>query len=71
MLSRSPPMSDAELLLAAIKASGLSASRFACEVIIHDERTIRRWLAGAPIPSPARDKLRALVGQSSGARSPD
>lgn len=41
-----------DLLRAAIDASGLSARRFAVEVLIRDERTIRRWLAGdSPIPA--------------------
>ena len=39
-------MRDTELLAAAIKASGLSARRFAVEVLDVDERTVRRWLAG-------------------------
>lgn len=44
-------MTNQELLAARIKASGLSARRFAVEVLIRDERTIRRWLKGdAPIP---------------------
>ena len=34
-----------------IEASGLSARRFAVEVLRRDERTIRRWLAGdSPMP---------------------
>lgn len=44
-------MTDSELLSAAIKQSGLSARRFAREIMLRDERTIRRWLAGdSPIP---------------------
>lgn len=39
-------MRDTELLAAAIEASGLSARRFAVEVLDVDERTVRRWLAG-------------------------
>ena len=36
----------------AIKASGLSARRFATDILMRDERTIRRWLAGqSPIPA--------------------
>lgn len=41
----------AEILRRAIEASGLSARRFATEILLRDERTIRRWLAGdRPIP---------------------
>lgn len=51
-------MTDAErqalglsLLQRAIAASGLSASRYAREVLVREDRTIRRWLAGkSPIP---------------------
>lgn len=39
-------MTDAEILRAAIEAAGLSARRFALEVLDVDERTVRRWLAG-------------------------
>lgn len=44
--------SPRDLLEAAIEASGLSARRFARTVLLRDERTIRRWLAGdSPIPA--------------------
>lgn len=44
-------MTDVELLRARILASGLSARRFAREILTRDERTVRRWLAGkSPIP---------------------
>lgn len=40
-----------EQLRSAIRASGLSASAFARDVLIRDPRTLRRWLAGqSPIP---------------------
>lgn len=40
-----------EILRKAIEASGLSARRFATEILLRDERTVRRWLAGdSPIP---------------------
>lgn len=56
-------MNDPELIRAAINASGLSARRFAVEVLIRDERTIRRWLAGdSPIPDVVRVRLRELTG---------
>jgi hypothetical protein len=48
------------LLRDAIKASGLSARRFAVQVLVRDERTVRRWLAGdSPIPRAVVDKLSA------------
>lgn len=53
-------MTDADLLRSVIEASGLSARRFAREVLIRDERTIRRWLAGdSPMPEPVRSLLLA------------
>lgn len=53
---------DAELLRRAIEATGLSARRFAVEVLVRDERTVRRWLAGdSPIPHAVRDRLTAIV----------
>lgn len=43
------------LLRQRITESGLSARRFAMEVLKRDERTIRRWLAGdSPIPKEVR-----------------
>lgn len=47
-------MPDAVTLLrTSIEASGLSARRYAAEVLLRDERTVRRWLAGdSPIPEP-------------------
>lgn len=41
---------NAELLRAVIALSGLSARRFAAEVMARDERTIRRWLAAEMMP---------------------
>jgi hypothetical protein len=47
----SPPPSPSLILEGAIEASGLSARKFATEILLRDERTIRRWLAGdSPIP---------------------
>lgn len=52
-------MLPVDLLRAAIEASGLSARRFAVEVLLRDERTVRHWLAGdSPIPKPVVDYLR-------------
>lgn len=47
-------------LRAAISRSGLSARAYARKVLIRNERTVRRWLAGdAPIPTAVRDFLAA------------
>lgn len=57
-------LTDIELLERAIAKSGLSARRFAVEVLTRDERTIRRWLAGdRPIPQVVRKKLLELLGE--------
>lgn len=49
-----------ELLERRISESGLSARRFAVEVLRRDERTIRRWLsADSPIPQIVLDWLEA------------
>ena len=37
---------DLKLLEQSIRTSGLSARRFAEEIVTRDERTVRRWLAG-------------------------
>lgn len=55
-------MTDREMLAKAIEASGLSARRFAAEVLLRDERTIRRWLAeDSPIPATVVKWLRESV----------
>lgn len=48
MKTASPPpvLDGAELLTAAIEASGMSSRKFARDVIDVDERTVRRWKAG-------------------------
>jgi hypothetical protein len=47
---------QADLLAARIEASGLTARRFAREVLRRDERTVRRWLTGErPIPAVVLD----------------
>lgn len=49
----------AELLAKRIAESGLPARRFATEVLLRDERTVRRWLAGdSPIPEPVLEFLK-------------
>ena len=56
---------DAELLRRAIEASGMSARRFATEVLVRDERTIRRWLdATRPMPAVVRKRLEQIAGAS-------
>lgn len=48
------------LLEQRISESGLSARRFAVEVTLRDERTIRRWLSGdSPIPQIVFDWLKS------------
>lgn len=71
LLGRRPPprerapspalhLEDAVLLEAVITSSGLSVRKFAREVLARDERTARRWLAGAlPIPAVVRTRLEA------------
>lgn len=60
-------MTDAETLRAAIDASGLSARRFAFEVMAgRDERTIRRWLAGDPMPPRVREWLDVWLAEATG-----
>ncbi len=57
-------MDDPELLAAAIERSGLSARKFAELVLVRDERTIRRWLAGdSPIPKVVRDMLKTEIAR--------
>ena len=51
-------MAPAEMLRRVIEASGMSARGFARDVLLRDERTVRRWLAGdSPIPEPVVAKL--------------
>lgn len=53
-----PDPTDVTLLRNAIEASGLSARRFATQVLGVDERTTRYWLAGErPIPETTRRLL--------------
>lgn len=55
---------DIELLTAAIEASGLSARRFAMEVLGVDERSVRRWLAGdRELQATARVVCRAILAR--------
>jgi hypothetical protein len=53
-------MTPADLLRKAIERSGLSARAFARDVLLRDERTVRRWLAGdSPIPEPVINFLKS------------
>ena len=62
-------MTDPDLVRAAIDASGLSARRFAERIIGRDERTVRRWVAGATeIPPVARAWLEHWTSLSDTAR---
>lgn len=69
-------MTDPELLRAAITRSGLSARKFATVVLLRDERTIRRWLAGPQwdnesgellsaneLPKLVREKCESIIGR--------
>jgi len=51
-------MTDADRLRQVIAATGLSDRRFAVRVLLRDERTVRRWLAGDDIPAVVADELR-------------
>lgn len=48
--------SDADLIRAAVDASGLSAQRFAQEFMGVDGRSLRRWLAGDSPIRNAKDR---------------
>ena len=57
-------VTDSELIQAAIKASGLSARKYAELVLLRDERTVRRWVSGeSPIPKIVREMLLAQVAK--------
>ncbi|HWP38967.1 MAG TPA: hypothetical protein VNL18_15580 [Gemmatimonadales bacterium] len=50
-MTRDSASAEILMLREAIRKSGLSARRFARDVLLRDERTVRRWLAGdSPIP---------------------
>lgn len=48
------------LIRAAMAATGLSARSLA-RVLAVNERTVRRWLEGNPMPGPAMQLCRALA----------
>lgn len=65
MADSSDPVTDRELISAAIKASGLSVRRFAAEVLTRDPRTVWRWLAGEnALPQAVRERCEAIVKAS-------
>lgn len=47
------------LLKKRIRESGLSSRRFAEDVMVRDERTVRRWLEGKTIPMVVQRWLQA------------
>lgn len=63
---RAPAVLDyAALLRASIDRSGLSRRAYAETVLVRDERSLRRWVAGDPMPRSVRTflerELRALA----------
>lgn len=68
----SPTQRDAiEALRQLIERSGLPARQFAERVLLRDERTVRRWLAGtSPIPSVVIRNLDRLTVRARGKRAP-
>lgn len=48
---------DIDLLRRAIDASGLSIRQYAAQILARDERTVRRWLGGDPMPAVVRAYL--------------
>lgn len=49
-MTRKRKTQPVDLLRQAIKSSGLSARQYAKQILLRDERTVRRWLAGDPMP---------------------
>lgn len=58
------------LLRNAIERSGLSARQYAKRVLLRDERTVRRWLAGDPMPAVVVEFLRGEESNARKARKP-
>ena len=54
-------MTDQELLKLAIEKSGLSVRQFARQIVGREDRTIRRWIKGQPIPKAAKQWLMDYV----------
>jgi hypothetical protein len=55
------PVNDVELVKAAILKSELSIRQFSRRIVGREDRTVRRWLAGQPIPKAARAFLVAYL----------
>ena len=56
-------MTDQELLKLAIAKSGLSVRQFARQIVGREDRTIRRWIKGQPIPKAAKQWLEQYITQ--------
>jgi hypothetical protein len=56
-----PSTNDRDLVARAVAASGLSIRQFALRIVGREPRTVRRWLAGQPIPKAARAFLEAYL----------
>ena len=56
-------MTDVELLRLAIAKSGLSVRQFARQIVGREDRTIRRWVAGQPIPKAAKQWLEQYISR--------
>ena len=59
-------MTDQELLKLAIARSGLSVRQFARQIVGREDRTIRRWIKGQPIPKAAKQCLEQYISDSKG-----
>ena len=56
-------MNDVELLKLAIERSGLSVRQFARQIVGREDRTIRRWIKGQPIPKAAKQWLEQYISR--------
>jgi hypothetical protein len=54
-------VTDHELLELALERSGLSARRFARELMLRDEKTLRAWRLGGRIPAVVKPRLKQLA----------
>jgi hypothetical protein len=61
-VTRDPaPAADVALLNRAIDRSGLSLREFARRELVRDERTLRAYRRGAPMPDVVREKVAQLA----------
>ncbi len=58
-------MTDHELLEKAIERSGLGVGRFAREILLRDEKTLRLWRQGGRIPKLVKPRLLQLARRRS------